>query len=101
VVHAVGPVWRGGKSGEPELLASCYRESLALAAAHGATSIAFPAISTGAFAYPVKSASEIAVRTCLGFLEQHPAFSKIVLVAYKPSDAAVLSERIQEARERA
>jgi O-acetyl-ADP-ribose deacetylase len=63
VVHTVGPVWHGGDQGEPELLASCYRRSLAVAAGAGATSIAFPAISTGIFGYPRRAAAEVAVAT--------------------------------------
>jgi O-acetyl-ADP-ribose deacetylase (regulator of RNase III) len=63
VVHTVGPVWNGGEEGEPDLLASCYRRSLAEAAQAGATSIAFPAISTGIFGYPRRAAAEIAVAT--------------------------------------
>ena len=61
VIHAVGPVWRGGGDGEPELLAGCYRNSLALAVVHGLNSIAFPAISTGIYGYPKEAAAEIAV----------------------------------------
>ena len=64
VVHAVGPVWHGGDEGEPELLASAYRRSLEVAAEVGARSIAFPAISTGIFGYPLEPATAIAVRTC-------------------------------------
>lgn len=63
IVHTVGPVWHGGDNGEPELLASCYRESLALADQVGATSIAFPAISTGIFGYPTGAAAQVAVKT--------------------------------------
>src|SRR5262245_33944924 len=68
VVHTVGPVWRGGTEGEHDLLASCYRESLAVALAKGAQSIAFPSISTGAFRFPIGLAGQIAVAEASSFL---------------------------------
>ena len=68
VIHAVGPVWRGGGAGEAELLASCYHQSLRLAQAHAVASIAFPAISCGVYGYPIRDAQEIAVKT----INAHP-----------------------------
>jgi O-acetyl-ADP-ribose deacetylase len=68
VIHAVGPIWQGGQRGEPELLASAYRSALALAREHRCQSIAFPAISTGVYGYPLADAAEIAVATCREFV---------------------------------
>jgi len=82
VIHTVGPVWKGGNSGEDELLASCYRNSLALAELSGLRSIAFPAISTGAYGFPLERAARIAVRTIIGFLTYHPAIERVVLVCH-------------------
>jgi len=82
VIHSVGPVWQGGAQGEPELLASCYRESLALALAHGAASIAFPAISCGVYGYPLEQATRIAVRECAQFAAAEPKIEKIVFACF-------------------
>ena len=82
VIHTVGPVWRGGAQGEPELLASCYRESLALALARGAASIAFPAISCGVYGYPLEQATGIAVRECAQFATGEPKIEKIVFACF-------------------
>jgi O-acetyl-ADP-ribose deacetylase len=97
VVHTVGPVWRGGSNGEHELLASCYRASLALAVVHGASSIAFPAISTGVFGFPIAKASAIAVREVGRFLALQPAVAKVLLVAFRDEDATALKRALSEA----
>jgi O-acetyl-ADP-ribose deacetylase (regulator of RNase III) len=82
VIHTVGPVWSGGKHGEPELLASCYRESLKLAAACRLKTIAFPAISCGAYGYPLERAVKIAVRESMNFAAVHPLPEKIVFACF-------------------
>jgi O-acetyl-ADP-ribose deacetylase (regulator of RNase III) len=81
VFHAVGPIWRGGTAGEPELLAGAYRRCLELAREHGCASIAFPAISTGIYGYPVDLAAEVSLGTTREFLRQHgePALVRFVL----------------------
>jgi O-acetyl-ADP-ribose deacetylase (regulator of RNase III) len=71
VIHTVGPVWSGGASGEPELLARCYRRSHALALEHGVRTIAFPAISCGVYGYPMELAARIAVAECRRFAQEH------------------------------
>lgn len=81
VIHTVGPVWQGGHQGEPELLASCYRNSLALAAREGLTTVAFPAISTGVYGYPLQDATKVAVQTVKDFLNDHPDM-KVTFVCF-------------------
>ena len=82
VIHTVGPVWRGGSAGEPELLASCYRESLGLAVDHGIRIIAFPSISTGVYGYPVAEAAAIALGTVKQFLETHDGIDEVRFVLF-------------------
>jgi O-acetyl-ADP-ribose deacetylase (regulator of RNase III) len=82
VIHAVGPVWRGGSHGEPELLASAYRESLRRAADVGARTVAFPAISCGAYGYPVADAAVIAVREVQRFLESDARVEHVTLACF-------------------
>jgi O-acetyl-ADP-ribose deacetylase (regulator of RNase III) len=82
VIHTVGPVWSGGGRGEPETLAACYRNSLALAVAHEIRTIAFPAISCGVYGYPLDRAARIAVRETATFLEQDTHLEKVYLVCF-------------------
>jgi O-acetyl-ADP-ribose deacetylase len=94
VIHTVGPVWRGGTHGEAELLAACYRNSLALAAEHGVRTIAFPAISCGIYGYPVGEACAIATRETRAFVARQPmdvtfvAFGAEVFDAWRRAVAA-------------
>jgi len=82
VIHTVGPVYRDGRHGEPELLASCYRTSLALAAEHDIRTLAFPAISCGVYGYPPEEAVEVAVRECRAGLERHRAIEQIIFACF-------------------
>lgn len=88
VIHTVGPVWRGGQQNEDELLARCYRNSLALAVRHGVKRIAFPAISTGAYGFPIQRASRIALRAIGEFLAQDGGLERVLIVCFSRADYA-------------
>ncbi len=82
VIHTVGPVYRDGLHREPELLASCYRESLKLATAKGIKTVAFPSISTGAYGYPLAAAARIALQTVKAYLAEHPEIERVRFVLF-------------------
>jgi O-acetyl-ADP-ribose deacetylase (regulator of RNase III) len=84
VIHAVGPVWRGGGAGEPELLAAAYRAAMDLAGKHGLRSIAFPAISTGIYGYPLEPATAIAVSTVGDAVAANPSVGEVVFACFSP-----------------
>jgi len=89
VIHTVGPVWHGGKQGEPELLASCYRNSLQIAADHDAHSIAFPCISTGVYGYPAELAAEVAVDAVKSTLPELGPISEVIFCCFSAGDTAI------------
>lgn len=82
VIHTVGPVWHGGTTNEDELLASCYRRSLEIAAQHGLQSVAFPAISTGVYRFPLERAAQIAVATVRDFLAGHDVPQQVIFCCF-------------------
>jgi O-acetyl-ADP-ribose deacetylase len=88
VIHAVGPVWHGGASGEDDLLASCYRTSLALAAEAGARTVAFPSISTGVYRFPIERAARIAVKTMAATLANEPRIAQVTFCCFNAPSAA-------------
>jgi O-acetyl-ADP-ribose deacetylase len=98
VIHAVGPVWGGGTQGEDALLASCYSASLDLARDHHVRSIAFPAISCGAYGFPIHRAASIVVRTLAAELPTHPAIERVVLAVRDAAVARALRLQLAEAR---
>ncbi len=96
VIHTVGPIYRDGKRGEPELLASAYRSSLRLASERGITSLAFPSISTGAYGYPMAKAARIALRVAIEYLETHPEIRLVRFVLFGQAALAVYEQALRE-----
>jgi len=99
VIHTVGPVWSGGRRGEPELLSSCYRRSLELAREHDLASIAFPAISTGVYGYPSELAARIAVGTIGAALASDDAIERVVFCCFSEASAALHRAALEAADE--
>ncbi len=98
IIHTVGPMYRDGRHGEPDTLASCYRRALEVAVDHGLKTIAFPAISTGVYGYPSDAATHIALRTTAEFLGRHPEIERVIFVFYGPrvlSAAKAISARLR------
>lgn len=98
VIHTVGPVWHGGTYGEDELLANCYRNSLALAMQHDIVHIAFPAISTGVYGFPAERAARIALREVQAYLDIHAVPQVVTLVGYGRRACEVIGRALAEAR---
>jgi O-acetyl-ADP-ribose deacetylase len=94
VIHTVGPVWHGGTQGEANLLASCYRESLSIAAVQQLASIAFPCISTGVYGYPPEQAADVAIATVREFIRSAPLPREVIFCCYSASDLALYQSRL-------
>ncbi|HDI78226.1 MAG TPA: O-acetyl-ADP-ribose deacetylase [Desulfobacteraceae bacterium] len=96
VIHTVGPIWRGGASGEDQLLANCYRNSLKAAAELGVKSIAFPSISTGAYGFPMERATEIALKEVSEFLKKDEGIEKVVFVCFGKEAFRIYKEKFKK-----
>jgi O-acetyl-ADP-ribose deacetylase (regulator of RNase III) len=96
VIHTVGPIWRGGNRGEPELLTQAYQNSLRLAVANGLKSVAFPSVSTGAYGYPVEDAAQVALKAVKEFLEKEDSLDVVVFVLFSESALGVYLDKADE-----
>ena len=97
VIHTVGPVWHGGDRGEPELLASCYRRAIEVAAENKLHTLAFPSISTGVYGYPVALAAKIAMATVHDAVQAFPAIREVIFCCHSSADLAVYQTLLAEA----
>lgn len=95
VIHTVGPVWQGGNQGEPELLANCYKNRLALAVENKVKTIAFPSISTGIYGYPIEQACRIALGETMKFLETNQSLERVIFVCFSEVDRQIYEETYQ------
>lgn len=98
IIHTVGPVWHGGHSGEQELLASCYKRSMALASEKACVSVAFPCISTGIYGYPIEQAARVAVTSIRNSLEQSESVREVIFCCFSEADLAVYENILGEAQ---
>ena len=96
VIHTVGPVWAGGVSGESQLLASCYRRSLGIAAERSLTSIAFPSISTGVYRYPIQKAAKVAINAVTAFVQQPCSLQRVIFCCYSDEDRQIYTELLAQ-----
>jgi O-acetyl-ADP-ribose deacetylase (regulator of RNase III) len=96
VIHTVGPIWRGGKHGEPELLAEAYRNSLKIAVSRGLKTIAFPSVSTGAYGYPMEEASKVVLKTIREFFLKEDKLVEVILVLFTQSSLEVYKKTARE-----
>lgn len=96
VIHTVGPVWAGGKDDEPKVLADCYANSLNIAVQHGLESVAFPSISTGAYGYPIREASKIALEAVKKYVEREGRLAEVVFVLFSEGDLRTYQEALKE-----
>jgi O-acetyl-ADP-ribose deacetylase (regulator of RNase III) len=96
VIHTVGPVWRGGSQGEPDLLAGAYRESLKLAVDSGLKTVSFPSISTGAYGYPVESAARVAIQAVIDFLNRDDSLEEVVFVLFDSRTTRIYEDMLKE-----
>ncbi|MDR2111683.1 MAG: O-acetyl-ADP-ribose deacetylase [Candidatus Accumulibacter sp.] len=96
IIHTVGPVWHGGADGEPELLASCYRRAIELAAANGVATLAFPGISTGVYGYPVEPAARVAVAAVRSSLRAATGIREVIFCCFSPGDLRIYERVLDE-----